>query len=67
MAIRQDVHRPLDAIPEARLPVIEHMPKALYRIHRASVKADLRMAKILECLEVADISDKDVDAALNAE
>jgi hypothetical protein len=39
----------------------------LYRLHRASVKADLRMAKVLDHLKIADVTDDDVDAVLEQE
>jgi hypothetical protein len=39
----------------------------LYKLHRASVKADLRAARILERLEIEDVSDEEIDAALDEE
>lgn len=33
-----------------------------YKLHRASIKADLRTAKILERLEIEDVTDDEVDA-----
>lgn len=38
-----------------------------YKLHRASVKSDLRTAKILKRLEIDDVSDEDIDAALDDE
>ena len=37
----------------------------LYKLHRASVKADLRTAKILQRLEIPDISEEEIDAVLD--
>jgi hypothetical protein len=37
----------------------------LYRLHRASVKADLRMAKLLDHLNIGDVLDEEVDNALD--
>ena len=37
----------------------------LYKLHRASVRTDLRIARMLDRLGVADVSDEDVDAALD--
>lgn len=34
-------------------------------LHRASVKADLRMGRVLQHLSITDVSDDDVDAALD--
>ena len=51
---------------EARLADVEGgYGDTLYKLHRASVKADLRAAKILERLGVEDVSDDEVDAALD--
>lgn len=52
--------------PEARLADVEGgYGETLDKLHRASVKADLRTAKILERLENQDISDAEVDAAMD--
>jgi len=40
---------------------------ALYKLHRGSVKAELRTAKILERLEIQDVTDEEIDAVLDAE
>jgi hypothetical protein len=51
---------------EARLADVEGgYGDTLYRLHRASAKADLRMAKVLDHLNVNDVSDEDVDNALD--
>jgi hypothetical protein len=39
----------------------------LYKLHRASIKADLRTAKILQRLDIQDVSDEQIDAALDEE
>jgi phosphoribosylformylglycinamidine (FGAM) synthase PurS component len=38
---------------------------ALDRLHRSSVKTDLRIAKILQRLEIDDASDEEIDTALD--
>ncbi|MDN5933736.1 MAG: hypothetical protein L0I24_22140 [Pseudonocardia sp.] len=54
-------------ILEARLADVEAgYGDTLYKLHRASVKSDLRTAKILEHLAIQDVSD-DIDAALDEE
>jgi hypothetical protein len=51
---------------EARLADVEGgYGDTPYKLHRASVKADLRTAKILERLEIADVSEAELDAALD--
>ena len=51
---------------EARLADVEGgYGDTLYRLHRASVKADLRMAKVLDHLNINDVSDEGVDNALD--
>jgi hypothetical protein len=51
---------------ESRLAEIEGgYGDTLYKLRRASVKADLRVAKILDHLGVADVSDDEVDAAVD--
>jgi hypothetical protein len=37
----------------------------LYRLHRASVRTDLRLSKVLEHLGIADVSEEEVDSALD--
>ena len=39
----------------------------LYKLHRASIKADLRTTKILQRLDIEDVSDEQIDAALDEE
>ena len=39
----------------------------LYKLSRASVKADLRMAKVLDHLKIEDVSDDDIGGALDEE
>jgi len=51
---------------EARLADVEGgYGDTLYRLHRASVRNDLRMAKLLGHLDVPDITDDEVDAVLD--
>lgn len=51
---------------EARLAAVEGgYGDTLHKLRRASVKADLRTAKILQRLEIDDVSDKEIDAALD--
>jgi hypothetical protein len=53
---------------EARIAEIEGgYGDTLYKLHRASVKADLRMAKVLASLEIADVSDDDIDMTMDEE
>lgn len=50
---------------EARLADIEGgYGETPYKLHRASVKADLRVAKILERLDIQGVSD-DLDTAMD--
>lgn len=39
----------------------------LYKLHRASVKTDLRTAKLLQHFEIEDVSDEEVDTVLDEE
>ena len=41
--------------------------ETLYKLRRASIKADLRTAKILAHLGIQDVSDDQVDAVLDDE
>jgi uncharacterized coiled-coil protein SlyX len=51
---------------EARLAEVEGgYGDTIYKLHRASVKADLRMSKILNRLDILDVSDDEVDAAMD--
>lgn len=65
-----EVALPLEAILalEARLADVEGgYGDTLDKLHRASVKADLRTARILERLDLQDVSVEEVDNALDAE
>ncbi|HSV67649.1 MAG TPA: hypothetical protein VLJ59_17320 [Mycobacteriales bacterium] len=65
MASLQTLERRIVAL-EARLAEVEGgYGDTLYKLHRASVKADLRMARVLGHLKVEDVSDDDVDRALD--
>jgi len=51
---------------EARLADVEGgYGESIYRMHRAIVKNDLRIARVLEHLKVADVTEDDIDAALD--
>lgn len=53
---------------EARLADVEGgYGDTLDKLHRASVKADLRTAEILQHLSIADVADVEIDAALDEE
>ena len=61
MASLQTLERRILAL-EARLADVEGgHGDTLYKLHRASVKADLRTAKILERLEIDDVIDEALD------
>jgi hypothetical protein len=63
----QTLERRIAAL-EARLADIEGgYGDTLYRLHRASVKSDLRIGKILDHLKIADVSDDEVGAAIDQE
>lgn len=65
MASLQTLERRILAL-EARLADVEGgYGDPLYKLHRASVKADLRTAKILQRLEIPDISEEEIDAVLD--
>ncbi len=53
---------------EARLADVEGgCGDTLYKLHRASVKADLRTAKIPPRLDIEDVSDEEIDNVLDEE
>jgi hypothetical protein len=63
----QTLERRIAAL-EARLADVEGgYGDTLYRLHRASVKADMRMGRILDHLKIADVRDDEVDAAIDQE
>jgi hypothetical protein len=65
MASLQTLERRMLAL-EARLADVEGgYGDTLYKLHRASVKTDLRISKILERLEIDDVSDEEIDTALD--
>ena len=67
MASLQTLERRIAAL-EARLADVEGgYGDTLYKLHRASVKADLRTARLLERLGIEDVSDEVVDQALDAQ
>jgi hypothetical protein len=53
---------------EAQLAEVEGgYGNTLYKLHRASAKSDLRIAKILNRLEIEDVSEEDIERALDEE
>jgi len=65
MASLQTLERRVLAL-EARLADLEGgYGETLYRLHRASVRTDLRLSKVLEHLGIAGVSEEDVDSALD--
>lgn len=51
---------------EARLADVEGgYGESIYRMHRAVVKNDLRMTRLLDHLKVADVTEDESDAALD--
>jgi hypothetical protein len=63
----QTLERRIAAL-EARLADIEGgYGDTLYRLRRESIKSDLRVARILDHLHIADVSEDDVDAILDQE
>jgi hypothetical protein len=51
---------------EARLADLEGgYGETLYKLHRASGRADLRMGRVLTHLNITDVSDDEVDEALD--
>lgn len=67
MASLQTLERRILAL-EARLADVEGgYGETLYKLRRASVKADLRTAKILQRLDIDDVSEAEIDTALDEE
>jgi hypothetical protein len=65
MASLQTLERRILAL-EARLAEVEGgYGDTIFKLHRASVKADLRMSKVLNRLDVPDVTDDEVDAAMD--
>lgn len=65
MASLQTLDRRILAL-EARLAGVKGgYGDTLYKLHHASVRSDLRMAKVLDHLGIADVTDDDVDAVLD--
>jgi hypothetical protein len=67
MASLQTLERRIVAL-EARLAEIEGgYGESIYKMRRTIVKADLRMARVLDRLEIEDVSDDNIDAAMDDE
>jgi hypothetical protein len=57
-----------DSGAEARLADVEGgSGQTLYRLHRASIKADLSTGRILERLDIEDVSEQEIDDAVDTE
>jgi hypothetical protein len=65
VASLQTLERRILALDARLADVEEGYGDGRYKLHRASVKADLRTAKILQRLEIDDVSDEEIDAALD--
>lgn len=65
MATLQTLERRILAL-EARLADIEGgYGDTLYKLHRASVRTDLRLARLLDRLDLNDVTEDEVDAVLD--
>lgn len=65
MASLHTLERRIAAL-EARLADVEGgYGETLYKLHRASVRNDLRVGRIMAQLGVPDVTEDDVDAALD--
>lgn len=67
MASLQTLERRIIAL-EARMTEVEGgYGNTLYKLHHASTKSDLRIAKILNRLEIEDVSEEGIERALAQE
>lgn len=65
VASTQTLERRILAV-ETRLAEVEGAyGETLYKLHRASVKSDLRTARILEALKIRDVSEDEIDNAMD--
>jgi len=65
MASIQTLERRIQAL-EARLADVEGgYGNTPYKLHRAAVRSDLRLARVLDHLQLADVTDDEVDAVLD--
>ncbi|HEU0089972.1 MAG TPA: hypothetical protein VFQ77_20365 [Pseudonocardiaceae bacterium] len=65
MASLQTLERRILAL-EARLADVEGgYGDTIYKLHRASGKTDLRIARILNHLSIEDVSEEEIDHALD--
>jgi hypothetical protein len=67
MASLQTLERRILALEARSADVEGGYGDTLYKLHRASIKSDLRTAKIMERLEIVDVSDEEIDEALDDE
>jgi hypothetical protein len=65
MASLQTLERRIAALEARPADVEGGYGDTLYKLHPASVKADLRTARILERLGIEDVPDEDIDQALD--
>lgn len=67
MASLQTLERRILAL-EARLAEIEGgYGETIYQLHQSSVKTDLRLAKVLDHLGIADVTADDIELSMDAE
>lgn len=67
MASIQTLERRIAAL-EARLADVEGgYGETLYRLHRRSVRTDLRLSKVLAHLDLPDVTEEEVDEAIEQE
>lgn len=67
MASIQTLERRIAAL-EARLADVEGgYGETLYRLHRRSVRTDLRLSKVLARLDLPDVTEEEVDEAIEQE
>jgi len=67
MASLQTLERRILAL-EARLAELEGgYGETLYQLHRSSIRTDLRLTKVLGHLGIVDVTDDEIDAAMDQE
>lgn len=67
MAALQTLERRILALEARRADVEGGSGDTLNKLHRGSVKAELRIGEIIEHLEIEDVSDEEIDAVLDEE
>lgn len=67
MASLHTLERRIAAL-EARLTDVEGgYGETIYKLHRSAMRNDLRMARVLDHLKIADVTDAMIDRALDDE